>query len=383
MSSRPDTKVPPPPPQPASPLRGYEPDHGAPAPRRLWRSRHNRRLAGVCGGLAEYFDVDALLIRLAMVALLISGIGFLLYPLAWLMIPKRPSHYAYHRVPNLTEAPRHRRRGNHQGDRNLTATLAVLVLIGVLLTSFGAVNWLPLGVLFVGGGIWLLSQEPLASRQPQAAPFASSATAEPTTASEPATPRVSKNPADMTDDELLAAADWTEQDVYDEPLPPYPPDPYWTEPPRRSRAWLLVLPLVAVSLVGGAALFAVGPHINDGFGDRFVMVDELSDLQDEYRFGAGQFTLDLSQLDLQGESRQVSVVVGAGDVDVIVPTDAGGQATLEATVGELIFEPRLADSTQVEGFNTDLGPLDLVGDNGELLLDVSVNAGQVTLRQGR
>ncbi len=56
---------------------------------RLRRSRQDRVLGGVCAGSAERFDVDALLIRIAAVALgLISnGIAVFAYLLAWVIVP--------------------------------------------------------------------------------------------------------------------------------------------------------------------------------------------------------------------------------------------------------------------------------------------------------
>lgn len=55
----------------------------------LRRSRHNRVIAGVCGGLAEFFGVSAFWFRLAfLIALLPGGVpGFLAYILMWLIIP--------------------------------------------------------------------------------------------------------------------------------------------------------------------------------------------------------------------------------------------------------------------------------------------------------
>lgn len=59
--------------------------------KRLYRSRTDRQIAGVCGGLAEYFDLDPLLVRILMVVFaLVSGAGFLFYILAWLFIPEEP-----------------------------------------------------------------------------------------------------------------------------------------------------------------------------------------------------------------------------------------------------------------------------------------------------
>ena len=56
--------------------------------RKLVRSRTNSRIAGVCGGLAEYLDVDPTLIRLIFILLLIyAGHGVLLYFILWLLMP--------------------------------------------------------------------------------------------------------------------------------------------------------------------------------------------------------------------------------------------------------------------------------------------------------
>ncbi len=60
--------------------------------RRLHRSRTQRMLGGVAGGLAEYFDVDATIVRLGLIAALIFGhvITFTLYIAAWLLLPEQP-----------------------------------------------------------------------------------------------------------------------------------------------------------------------------------------------------------------------------------------------------------------------------------------------------
>lgn len=56
--------------------------------KRLYRSRTNRVVAGVAGGLAEMFNVDPVLVRLAFVALaLVNGFGILLYLVMWLLVP--------------------------------------------------------------------------------------------------------------------------------------------------------------------------------------------------------------------------------------------------------------------------------------------------------
>jgi len=54
----------------------------------LIRSRTNRLIGGVCGGLGEYFDIDATLIRIIFILITIfGGSGILLYLVLWLIIP--------------------------------------------------------------------------------------------------------------------------------------------------------------------------------------------------------------------------------------------------------------------------------------------------------
>lgn len=62
-----------------------------PEPKRLYRSRTNRWLAGVCGGLGQYLGLDPTVIRVlfALLALVVGG-GFLLYLLLWIIIPLEP-----------------------------------------------------------------------------------------------------------------------------------------------------------------------------------------------------------------------------------------------------------------------------------------------------
>ena len=58
--------------------------------KKLYRSRTDKVLGGVCGGIADYFQVDPTLIRLLAVILFFAeGIGFLFYIIAWMIIPER------------------------------------------------------------------------------------------------------------------------------------------------------------------------------------------------------------------------------------------------------------------------------------------------------
>lgn len=58
--------------------------------KRLHRSRKGQVVAGVCAGLADYFNVDANLVRLifAVVTVFTVGVGVLLYLAAWVILPE-------------------------------------------------------------------------------------------------------------------------------------------------------------------------------------------------------------------------------------------------------------------------------------------------------
>jgi len=54
----------------------------------LTRSETDRRIAGVCGGIAEYFDIDPILVRVGFVAAAVMGFGLILYVVLWIVLPK-------------------------------------------------------------------------------------------------------------------------------------------------------------------------------------------------------------------------------------------------------------------------------------------------------
>lgn len=58
--------------------------------RRLYRSRGERQIGGVAGGLASYTNSDPTLIRVLFIVLAVMGPGLLLYPLLWIFVPQEP-----------------------------------------------------------------------------------------------------------------------------------------------------------------------------------------------------------------------------------------------------------------------------------------------------
>ena len=119
-----------------------------PAPRALLRSTDDRLLAGVCGGLADYFAIDAIWFRLGFVVLGLSGgSSVLLYLIMWLIVPERTAGDGPPSTPR--------------------ARPPVMVMVGLALIGVGAMSMAhainpDLGRLFwpvvlVVGGVVLLS----------------------------------------------------------------------------------------------------------------------------------------------------------------------------------------------------------------------------------
>lgn len=63
--------------------------------KRLYRSRTDSMIGGVCGGLAPYFDVDPVIVRIAFVVIaMIEGVGVVAYVIMWLVVPLEPAEGA-------------------------------------------------------------------------------------------------------------------------------------------------------------------------------------------------------------------------------------------------------------------------------------------------
>jgi phage shock protein C len=114
-------------------------------PRRLRRSRRDRVIGGVCGGFGRYLGVDPVLLRIATVALVLSGgAGLLAYVVAWAVIPEAES--------DETEG------GTPSADRHAAAVvvgaallgLGVLLLLRLWMPMFGMGVFWPLVVVAAG-----------------------------------------------------------------------------------------------------------------------------------------------------------------------------------------------------------------------------------------
>ncbi len=117
---------------------------------RLYRSKKNSVIAGVCGGLAEYFDIDPTIVRIVAVILIFaSGIGLLAYLISWIVIPQRTEERQEEIVEDKTEA-------------NKYLPGMILILLGLIFLLNNVLPWFGFGKLWplilVALGIVLLAK---------------------------------------------------------------------------------------------------------------------------------------------------------------------------------------------------------------------------------
>lgn len=74
---------------------------------RLYRSRQEKMIAGVAGGLAQYFDIDPVIVRVIFIAatLITGGLGLLAYVLLWIVVPYKDEAYSTAAFSTATEPP--------------------------------------------------------------------------------------------------------------------------------------------------------------------------------------------------------------------------------------------------------------------------------------
>lgn len=125
------------------------PPFGSPRPRQLRRRPDHGHIAGVCAGVAEYFNVDPVIVRIAAVVLAFSGPGVFAYILAWIFVPEAgPSS-----SDPFARPPSDRRDRGTQVSGIVLLAVSVSILWGEWWSPTR--SWtLPLGLMALGA--WLL-----------------------------------------------------------------------------------------------------------------------------------------------------------------------------------------------------------------------------------
>ena len=293
--------------------------------RRLQRSRSDRMIAGVSGGLARYFEIHPAVFRVGFVVLtLLGGAGILIYAAAALVMPDEGKEDSI-----ATEALRERR------DRPLPLIgLGLLAVAGAILLSRatlwpdGDSWWL---FLVAGVAILWLTRHPKEQR-----------TAVTT---------------DTTDTTELAAKD-----------------------SRRLRRVLRAIAIAVVSLVAlvviAAAIFVAifDVHPGRGIGDETYVVTSPQALRDEYRLGIGALEVDLSGMQFPPGTTHLETRVDVGDLKVILPPGVALRGYGEARAGHVNLLGKEDD-----GWNADVD----LGGSGEPVLDLVAHVGAGSVRVER
>ena len=128
------------------------------APRRLHRSREDRVIAGVCGGLGEYFGVDAVLIRIAALVLVFAGgAGILLYVIGWIAMPEAPEPGTPEAV---AAAPRAERTSGAFALGLIFIVLGALFLVDEAWSDFLAWKYIwPVALIVIGAAVLVRARQ--------------------------------------------------------------------------------------------------------------------------------------------------------------------------------------------------------------------------------
>jgi|SRR5579872_3072651 len=130
--------------------------------KKLYRSAENRIIGGVCGGLAEYFETDPILVRVIFLFLtLIGAAGVLLYLILWIMIPEKHEDQKKH-LEFAHEVRQHMHR-SHRAAHSMVGLFIILVgvllLIDQLYPGLGFSKFWPVFIIAFGVVIMLKKSE--------------------------------------------------------------------------------------------------------------------------------------------------------------------------------------------------------------------------------
>jgi phage shock protein PspC (stress-responsive transcriptional regulator) len=370
--------TPPPPPPPA-------PSAAASPVRRLYRDPHGP-IGGVASGMAGYFDIDPVIVRLLWIVALLTGVGFFAYFVCWVVVPKAPAWpppgYAARSIAETR-----------------SATLAGLVIVALAAWIGkgvdGVGDWLMPAVL-IGLGVYLLNQRSAERRQSAepggvspgagaivpaaAAPVGPAGLVTPTVLSllalgaglcwalhaaglvQPSISGVASGGLVLVGAGLIASL-------------------WFGRAPGLIGAGLglvgVLLSVAAVEpLVDTARAFrdGAGPfdlsQLPGAVGERHYQPATLQDLESSYSHGVGELTLDLTHIDFSEVTRDVQIQLGVGEATVIVPEDVNLEVRGHVGLGEAraldkhdggmgshveLNDPRTGSGTLRVNFNIGMG----------------------------
>jgi len=363
-------------------------------PRSIERSREDRVVAGVCGGIARAADLDPTTVRvIAVVLMAFGGVGLIAYVAAALLLPEEGGG-----EPLIRLAGSARDRGAAIAGAGLLLLLAVVVVAGDPWPWDR--GWFVVGALVLGGLAWLALRErdgASATLPAAPAPPATGATrVRPTWEAEAPAPPPPPSPRDRTRRRvatavaagvlaiLLGAVALAFVAVFDDP----PWDLYAAGAVMATGVVLvlsapfggspaLVIPAFLVAAVVG--LFALGPvPLRGGVGDRDHRPATLESLRDEYRLAAGEMRIDLTEVPFPIGTTRTRVQLGMGEAVVTVPADVDVRVDGSAVAGEVVTFGRSTGGVDVDTIEDGAGA---AAAGRRLELDVHVGFGQIRVER--
>lgn len=138
--------------------------------KRLLRSRTNRVIAGVCAGMASYFNIDIALMRvLFVVATMGGGFGFWMYIILWIVVPEEniigPGFDDKDYGDTIDITPKEERKEGKKSTNGAMIASLILIFIGVvaLADNFMSLTWLwklwPAILIIIGAVIIINTQK--------------------------------------------------------------------------------------------------------------------------------------------------------------------------------------------------------------------------------
>lgn len=337
--------------QPQSPA----PEPGPEQPRRLTRSRTDRVLGGVCGGVARYFGIDPVIVRIVTVALvLLGGAGVLLYLAGLLLVPADPAEAQAVGADGATTD-----RGRTLG---VVAVVVLLLFTWPFLLGGGfllAGILVPIAVLAVVGLVvwWLVSG---ASPEGEPGAIAKQALFGIGTLIACGALFVGGFFAAAVGGGALAAGLVIAAGAV------------LVIGAFMGRVRWLGLPALSVAMAVGI-VSAAGIDFDGGFGEREYRPASASEIRDRYELAAGELIVDLRGADLPAGDTPLSVDLGIGEATVLVPEDVCVASRAEIGIGV------------VDVFDRDTAGADVTWDdrpraaagNSRVVLDAQVGIGHV------
>jgi len=110
--------------------------------KRLYRSNVENKIAGVCGGLGEYFDIDPTIVRIILFLLIFAhGAGLIIYIVGWIVMPRRPLESGVETVNRTDNSQNPETKSENHGSSNAGYLWPGLILI-------------VLGLVFLAHNMW-------------------------------------------------------------------------------------------------------------------------------------------------------------------------------------------------------------------------------------